>query len=79
VTPGVKARLLGLLLLTLAAVFGVRAYWKYDAKKTTVGAVLSGVVSAAFLIGGVRYLVTGKLDTKAPPEPPPSPTPGGSP
>lgn len=77
-SPRLKAYLLGVGLLALAAVFGVRAAWKYQHRGSTVGAVLTGIVAAGFLYGGVQYLITGRPDTPKPSEQTTEPPPGGS-
>jgi hypothetical protein len=78
-SPRLKAYLIGVGLLAVAAVFGVRAAWKYQKQDSTVGAVLSGIVCAGFLYGGVQYLITGRPDTPQPTEQTTEPPPGGSP
>ena len=78
-SPRLKAYLFGVGLLALAAVFGVRAAWKYDRRDSTVGATLSGIVAAGFLYGGMRYLITGRPDTPAKTDQTAEPPPGGSP
>lgn len=76
--PRLKAYLIGLGLLALAAAFGARAAWKYQYRDSPVGAALSGIVAAGFLVGGMRYLITGRTDTPKQSDPPAEQT-GGSP
>jgi hypothetical protein len=76
--PRLKAYLFGLGLLALAAVFGVRAAWKYQYRDSTVGAALSGIVAAGFLYGGLRYVITGRAGTPDRPDQTTEPTGGSS-
>ena len=76
--PRLKAYLFGVGLLALAAVFGVRAAWKYQYRDSVVGATLGGIAAAGSLYGGLSYLL-GRPDTPKPNDQTAEPPPGGSP
>jgi hypothetical protein len=80
--PRLKAGLLGLVLLALAAFATYRGIYHLDTKKTMLGKYgrggLSFAVAAFFAFGGLKYLVTGRPDTPKPSDQTTEPPPGGS-
>jgi hypothetical protein len=78
-SPRLKAYLIGVGLLALAAVFVTRAVWKYQYRDSTVGAALSGLVAAGLLVGSLRYFFAGQPSAPAQTEQTTEPPPGGSP
>jgi hypothetical protein len=82
-SPRLKASLLGLVLLALAAFATYRGIYHLDTKTTMWGkygrSVPCFAVAALFAFGGLKYLVTGRPDTPKPIDQTTEPPPGGSP